>query len=102
MYVNPTAKVVKGPYFKLTLPKVKGVYSYTLYTSKEEESGYKKVGTYVVSKVKKTATVKKIAGKSLKKYVDYYFKIVPTFKIGGVKQTGYRSIHSWYIRTVYR
>jgi hypothetical protein len=70
--------------------------SYTIYISKSEKSGYKKVET--VSSKKTSYTVSKYNKKALKKGTTYYIKIVPNAKIG--KKTRSSEVYQYWPVTI--
>ncbi len=84
----------KKKYVSLSISKVSNASSFTVYASTKENSGFKKVKT--VSAKKRSLTIKKVAGKKLKKNKYYYFKIVPNAKVGKkTVKSGYGRKYSW-------
>ncbi len=84
----------KKKYVTLSISKVSNASSFTVYASTKKNSGFKKVKT--VSAKKRSVTIKKVAGKKLKKNKVYYFKVVVNGKVG--KKTvpsGYSKVYSW-------
>ena len=78
----------------LSISKVSNASSFTVYASTKENSGFKKVKT--VGAKKRSLTIKKVAGKKLKKNKYYYFKIVPNAKVGKkTVKSGYGRKYSW-------
>ncbi len=80
--VSAKLSLGKNTTFNLKLYSAKGVKNYTVYISKKEKSGFKKVGTYAVSGKTKTINIKKCGSSKIKRYVRYYVKIVPNVKVG--------------------
>lgn len=72
--------------------KVSNASGYTVYASTKENSGYKKVKTLKAKK--RSVTVKKVAGKKIKKNKKYYFKVVPNAKVG--KKTKKSQNNMWF------
>ncbi len=70
-------------YAKAKWNKVAGAKSYTVYGSTKSDKGFKKVTT--TSKLK--CTIKKVAGKKMKKSKTYYFYVVANAKLGGKTYT---------------
>lgn len=99
---DPTFKIAGSNKVKVTLKKISGVSSYTVYISKKETSGFKKVKTVKMSKSSASITVSKCGSSKLKKYVDYYIKVVPTLKVSGKKVTVDPFMDGFYIKTVYK
>lgn len=97
-YIGMSKKVnhkFKKKKLTLSFSKVNNATGYKVYASTKKNSGYKKIKT--LSAKKRSFTVKKVAGKKLKKNKKYYFKIIPQAKVG--KKT-YKSqnnmIYEWY------
>lgn len=70
-------------YAKAKWNKIAGAKSYTVYGSTKSDKGFKKVTT--TSKLK--CTIKKVAGKKMKKSKTYYFYVVANAKLGGKTYT---------------
>ena len=72
--------------------KVNNATSYTIYASTKENSGYKKIKTLKAKK--RSLTVKKVAGKKIKRNKKYYFRVVPNAKVG--KKTYKSQSNMWF------
>jgi hypothetical protein len=84
----------KKKYVTLSISKVSNASSFTVYASTKANSGFKKVKT--ISAKKRSVTIKKVAGKKLKRNKYYYFKIVPNAKAGKkTVKSGYTQTFSW-------
>lgn len=84
----------KKKYVTLSISKVSNASSFTVYASTKANSGFKKVKT--VSAKKRSVTVKKVAGKKLKRNKVYYFKIVANGKVGKkTVKSEYASVYNW-------
>lgn len=73
-----SAKKVKKTKIKVSWNKFKGATNYTVYISKSEKGGFKKVKTLK----KNTLTIKKFGKKKITKKGTYYVKVVANKKVG--------------------
>lgn len=70
-------------YAKAKWNKIAGAKNYTVYASTKSDKGYKKVTT--TTKLK--CTIKKVAGKKMRKGKVYYYYVVANAKLGGKTYT---------------
>lgn len=68
-----------GKALKVNWSSVSGASGYTIYVSAKENSGYKKFKS--LNAKTRSVSIKKVAGKKIKKGKTYYIRIVPTAKI---------------------
>lgn len=83
-----------GGSFRMTWRKIKGADTYTIYASRKQNNGYKKLGT--VSK--NSYLIKKVNGRKLISGKVYFFKVIANKKVG--KKT-YSSDNNWYFSRIY-
>ena len=92
--LNP--KVASDTRIKVRWRKVTGATKYVIYGSTNPSKGYKKIKT--VSKKKSSYIVSKVKKKRIKKYKNYYFKVV-AYK--GKNKSVSKNYVGGYIYTVY-
>ena len=86
---------------KLSWKKIAGATKYQIYASTSANSGYKRIAT--VGSGTTSYVVSKVAGKSLVKYQNYYFKVRPLYtKNGKTYKSLTTNSYGGYIYTVYK